>query len=57
MYIHSYTHTHTHLKFDKEVVVDLPWAALKIYQETSEKAKDIEKTLLRTYAHWPLPAW
>lgn len=37
--------------------MDLPWAVLKIYQETSEKAKDTEKTLLRPFAQGPLPGF
>ena len=43
----SHTCIFTYIQFDKEVVMYLPWTVLKIYQETSEKAKDIEKTLLR----------
>lgn len=35
--------------------MDLPWTVLKIQQETSEKAKDTEKTLLRPLLKDPLP--
>lgn len=45
-YVHAYIRMYlpTHTQFDLGggyVVMDLPWAVLKIYQETSEKAKYI----------------